>query len=56
MRVRFIVYSTAVSQLKNERLFERMVDVNDSVSVPYASVVSVLRFLYPNCIVSMECV
>lgn len=35
-------------------LFERVIDNDSSLSVPYASIVEIMRFMYPDSIVSVS--
>lgn len=40
------VFSNEVALENNKRLFERIVQVNDSCSIPYETITKALSFLY----------
>lgn len=40
------VYSNEVAFASNKRLFERIVEVNDSCSVPFETLIKAIAFLY----------
>lgn len=40
------VYANEVAFASNKRLFERIVDVNDSCSIPFETIIKAVAFLY----------
>lgn len=40
------VYSIEVAFASNKRLFERIVEINDSCSIPFETLIKAIAFLY----------
>lgn len=51
MQLQIKVFSNVSALEKNARIFERVIEVNDSVSVPYESLISNLKFLYGSSVI-----
>ena len=45
-QIQIQVFSSVDSRLNNKVLFERIIDVNDSLDVPYSSLVRDLKFMF----------
>lgn len=55
MQLQIKVFSGVSSMQENNRLFERIIDVHDDISVPYSSLIQDLKFLFgSSCIVSFN--
>lgn len=55
MQLQVKVFSGVNAMETNTRLFERVIEVNDSLSVPFSSLVSDLKFLFGSgCVVSIN--
>lgn len=48
MQLQIKVFSGLTAMQSDSKLFERIVDVHDDLSVPYESLVSNLKFLFGN--------
>lgn len=46
MQLQIKVYSNVNALESNNRLFERIIEVNDSVHIPFEALVSNFKFLY----------
>lgn len=46
MQIQLKVFSGVSALQENNRLFERIVEVHDDISVPYESLISDLKFLF----------
>lgn len=50
-----LVFQNVDSKRENKRLFERVVEVNDALSIPFSSLLSDLKFLFgSSCIVTFN--
>lgn len=47
-QVQVQVFSNEVALANNKRLFERIVSVNDSCSIPFETLIKALAFLFGN--------
>lgn len=55
MQLQIRVYSGVSSMADNNRLFERIVEVHDDLSIPFESLVKDMKFLFgSSCIVSFN--
>jgi len=55
MQLQIKVFAGVSSMNENNRIFERIIDVHDDLSVPYESLVKDLKFLFgSSCIVSFN--
>lgn len=55
MQLQIRVFSGISAMESNNRLFERIIEVHDDISVPYSSLISDMKFLFgSSCIVSFN--
>ena len=54
MSIQIKVFNGVSSMNDNQRVFERIVDVNENISVPFENILSTLQFLYPGSIVQFN--
>lgn len=55
MQLQIKVFSGVSAMNDNQRLFERVIDVHDDLSVPYESLVKDMKFLFgSSCVVSFN--
>lgn len=55
MQLQIKIFSGVSSMSENNRLFERIVEVHDDLSVPFESLVKDMKFLFgSSCIVSFN--
>lgn len=55
MQLQIKVFSGVSAMNDNSRLFERLVEVHDDISVPYSSLIADMKFLFgASCVVSFN--
>lgn len=55
MQLQIKVFSSVSAMQDSKRCFERMIDVNENVSIPFSSLLRDFKFLYgDSCVVSFN--